>query len=200
MIIAAVGNSLWYRCHLTNTITVILSVSVIIPLPCALLLEYLCVCVCVCVCVCIQDLMAKVVGQWTQTAQVDCCHVTSANYEMPKQSDLLECVNMSSRTSHGLWKKYLLLPWKTIISPSYTLFEVQCSCHLGTTWHKLNLILMIWSWWGWHQFKSNIDLIAQWHWHRTFQVESKTSVVKKMLIHSKQWSSMINFVAYIDNS
>lgn len=25
-------------------------------------------------------------------------------------------------------------PWSTIMSPSYTLFEVQCSCHLGTTW------------------------------------------------------------------
>lgn len=25
-------------------------------------------------------------------------------------------------------------PWRTIMSPSYTLFEVQCSNHLGTTW------------------------------------------------------------------
>jgi hypothetical protein len=127
------------------------------------------------------------------------CHLSQLWNAKTKRSAWV-CVNMSSRTSHGLWKKYLLLPWKTIISPSYTLFEVQCSCHLGTTWHKLNLILMIWSWWGWHQFKSNIDLIAQWYWHRTFQVETKTSAVKKMLIHSKQWSSMINFVAYIDNS
>jgi len=196
MIIAAVGNSLWYRCHLTNTITVILSVSVITPLPCALLLEYFCVCVCVC-----PGFDGK--DCWpvnpNHTGWPLPCHLSQLRNAKTKRSAWV-CVNISSRTSHGLWKKYLLLPWKTIISPSYTLFEVQCSCHLGTTWHKLNLILMIWSWWGWHQFKSNIDLIAQWHWHRTFQVESKTSAVKKMLIHSKQWSSMINFVAYIDNS
>jgi hypothetical protein len=196
MIIAAVGNSLWYRCHLTNTITVILSVSVITPLPCALLLEYFCVCVCVCPGFDGKD--CRPVNP-NHTGWPLPCHLSQLRNAKTKRSAWV-CVNISSRTSHGLWKKYLLLPWKTIISPSYTLFEVQCSCHLGTTWHKLNLILMIWSWWGWHQFKSNIDLIAQWHWHRTFQVESKTSAVKKMLIHSKQWSSMINFVAYIDNS
>jgi hypothetical protein len=160
------------------------------------------VCVCVCVCVCVYPGFDGK-GCWSvntnRTGWLLPCHLSQLRNAKTKRSAWV-CVNMSSRTSHGLWKKYLLLPWKTIISPSYTLFEVQCSCHLGTTWHKLNLILMIWSWWGWHQFKSNIDLIAQWYWHRTFQVETKTSAVKKMLIHSKQWSSMINFVAYIDNS
>lgn len=31
-------------------------------------------------------------------------------------------------------RKIFSWPWRTIMSPSYTLFEVQCSYHLGTTW------------------------------------------------------------------
>lgn len=31
-------------------------------------------------------------------------------------------------------RKIFSWPWRTIMSPSYTLFEVQCSYHVGTTW------------------------------------------------------------------
>lgn len=46
---------------------------------------------------------------------------------------LVYCLLMSPPFSVSA-RKIFSWPWSTIMSPSYTLFEVQCSYHLGTTW------------------------------------------------------------------
>lgn len=43
------------------------------------------------------------------------------------------CLLTSEEPSNVFERKTFSWPWRTIMSPSYTLFEVQCSCHLGTT-------------------------------------------------------------------
>lgn len=50
------------------------------------------------------------------------------------------CLFTSSEPSIDFERKTFSWPWSTIMSPSYTLFEVQCSCHLGTTCYYQSFI------------------------------------------------------------